>query len=600
MPAYGPLDIQDGLSTKKLRVSMRRIMLMLALVVAGELVFGLPFNVPRFFRPTMLDVFVLTNTELGDMFAVYGIAAMIAYFPGGAVADHFSARSLMVASLLATAAGGLYMATLPGAIGMRILYGYWGITTIFLFWGALIRATRDWGGENAQGAAFGILEGGRGLVAASAATFGVIVLANYLPDNVRLATVDERAAAFRTVVLLYTLVTALAGVFAWFAIPASKLASEVEFSPLRGMGIVIRCPIVWAQAAIILCAYCCYKGLDNYSLYAVQVLGMDQVEGARLASYGAWTRPVAAVLAGLIADRFNATRSIGVMFIMLGLCYGVWSLSAPTGSGTMIIYANFFATYIGVYALRGVYFALLEDSQTPRFLTGASVGMISLVGFAPDVFFGPISGRILDANPGIVGHQNYFLFLASITIVGLLFVAWLTFLHRFGGEKLWKLSEQTRNKSRQRWSITDMNQKSTLREQLRRNAVALISLTIALASLGYNTWRNEASEQNRNQRLVSIELLSMLGDLQQATLDCHYGESIDCPATLRRGWTKVLTIRDLSLVSSGSIPESADALFEIWRADSAHLGKADATEKRIIEALEAVRRDTHDVLVNLD
>jgi hypothetical protein len=52
---------------------MQRIVLMLALVIAGELVFGLPFNVPRFFRPTMLEVFGVSNTQLGDMFAVYGV-----------------------------------------------------------------------------------------------------------------------------------------------------------------------------------------------------------------------------------------------------------------------------------------------------------------------------------------------------------------------------------------------------------------------------------------------------------------------------------------------------------------------------------------------
>ena len=69
---------------------MKRIVLMLALVIAGEIVFGLVFNVPRFFRPTMLQVFEISNTQLGDMFAVYGVAAMIAYFPGGALADRFS------------------------------------------------------------------------------------------------------------------------------------------------------------------------------------------------------------------------------------------------------------------------------------------------------------------------------------------------------------------------------------------------------------------------------------------------------------------------------------------------------------------------------
>lgn len=423
-------------STKKTLIA--RGTLMLVLVVAGELVFGLPYNVPRFFRPTMLDVFGITNTQLGDMFAVYGVAAMIAYFPGGAVADKFSARSLIAVSLIATSAGGLFMATIPEPLTMKLLYGYWGLTTIFLFWAALIKATRDWGGDKTQGIAFGILEGGRGLVAATASVAGVFILAFYLPSEVELATAAERKLGFQMVVLYYSALTFLAGVFAWYAMPEEELASDVEFNPLKGMGTVMRRPIVWAQAAIIICAYCGYKGLDNYSLYAVQVLGKNEVDAAWLATAGVWTRPVAAVLAGVIADRFNSVRSIGTMFVFLSISYAIWSTADPTGAGIAIIYLNFFATFVAVYALRGIYFALLEENATPKYLTGAAVGLISLVGYTPDVFFGPISGRILDANPGIVGHQNYLMFLAAIFVVGIVTVLWLVWLRRGGSERLWQ------------------------------------------------------------------------------------------------------------------------------------------------------------------
>lgn len=411
---------------------------MFALVFAGELVFGLPFNVPRFFRPTMLEAFGLSNTQLGDMFAVYGIAAMLAYFPGGVLADHFSARSLMTASLFSTAIGGLYMATFPGPAQMAALYGYWGLTTVFLFWGALIRATREWGGDNAQGAAFGILDGGRGLVAAAVAWFAVNALAFYMPENARLATPEEREAGFRSIVLIYTLLAVLAGLLTWFAIPDEKRDSDVTFKPLEEMWLVLRRPIIWAQAGIIVCAYSAFKGLDNYSLYAVQVLGMDEVEGARLSAYGAWLRPVAAVLAGLVADRFNVRRTVGAMFFVLIICSGSWSMASPSGYGLAVIYVNFFTTYAAVFALRGIYFALLEENRTPRFLTGTAVGMISLVGYTPDVFFGPITGRILDANPGLVGHQNYFLFLAGIAVVGILMVGLLVWLRHRGGARLWE------------------------------------------------------------------------------------------------------------------------------------------------------------------
>lgn len=58
---------------------MHRIVFMLALILAGELIFGLPFHTTRYFRPTFLQVFGLSNTQLGDIFAVCGITAMLAW-----------------------------------------------------------------------------------------------------------------------------------------------------------------------------------------------------------------------------------------------------------------------------------------------------------------------------------------------------------------------------------------------------------------------------------------------------------------------------------------------------------------------------------------
>ena len=71
-----------------------------SLIFAGEMIFSVPFHVARFFRPTLLDSFSLSNADLGDTFAVFGITAMISYFPGGIIADYFSARRLLTFSLL--------------------------------------------------------------------------------------------------------------------------------------------------------------------------------------------------------------------------------------------------------------------------------------------------------------------------------------------------------------------------------------------------------------------------------------------------------------------------------------------------------------------
>jgi len=416
---------------------MYRFMLMATLVFAGEIIFGLPFHTARFFRPTLLEAFEFTNTQLGDVFAIYGVMAMIAYFPGGMLADRFSARSLLTVSLVTTGLGGFYMATYPGTLGMALLYGYWGVTTILLFWAALIRATREWGGVTSQGRAFGILEGGRGIAAALFATLAVAVLAWLLPDNPALVNNEGRRAAFRAVILLYSLAAIGAALLTWFLIPPAKHTGDSSRSLFHGAAVVVTRPLVWAQAAVIVCAYCGYKGLDNYSLYAVQVLGMNEVEGAQLSAYGAYIRPIAAVAAGFLADRWSAGKTIGASFIVLLFTYAMLSFALPDGSGLALIYANIFVSFFAVFALRGVYFALLQENKTPAYFTGAVTGMVSFVGYTPEIFFAPITGRILDAAPGIVGHQNYFLFLTAVAAIGILVVAGLLRLQRSSSYSKW-------------------------------------------------------------------------------------------------------------------------------------------------------------------
>ena len=407
-----------------------RILRITALIIAGEMIFALPFHTQRFFRATLLEGFNISNTQLGDMFAAYGVIAMISYIFGGPFADRYSARSLMAVSLVATAAGGLYMATFPGVWSMTALYGFWGMSSTFLFWAALIKATRDWGGQSTQGLAFGILDGGRGFAAAAFGAMAVGILAIYLPAETAQVTNGDRQAGLRNIILFYSAITLACAVLVWFLVPHDKTAVNTSRNPFAGVPQVMRRPLIWAQAGVIIAAYCGYKGLDSYQLYAVEVLGMNEVDGARLTTNGAYLRPVAAVLAGVLADRFDAARTIFISFAFIVISFGVLSFATPDNLSMNLMLANLFVTFFGVYALRGIYYALLEETQTPRHLTGASVAIISFVGYTPEIFFGPVTGRILDADPGIPGHLNYMLFLAVMSVIGMLITAILLRLNR--------------------------------------------------------------------------------------------------------------------------------------------------------------------------
>jgi hypothetical protein len=158
--------------------------------------------------------------------------------------------------MVLTAIGGFYMATIPTGVSMALRYGYWGVTTIFLFWAAVLKATRDWGGNLSQGRAFGILDGGRGLVAAAFAVFAVAVMAGMLPADVESATSEEQRAAFRNVILLYSSTTALVGLMTWFLLPDTETGpSSVSLAgSMNGAFEALGRPLVWAKAGIIICA----------------------------------------------------------------------------------------------------------------------------------------------------------------------------------------------------------------------------------------------------------------------------------------------------------------------------------------------------------
>jgi hypothetical protein len=135
-------------------------------------------------------------------------------------------------------------------------------------------------------------------------------------------------------------------------------------------------------------------------------------------------------------------------------------------------------------------------------------------------------------------------------------------------------------------------QSTRFMDQLRRNRVALISLVVAISSLGYNSWRNELSEDNRTQRAVSIEVLRKLADLQEVTWRNHYDHDTQDKGNLRNGWTIVITIRDIATVLNAPLPESAMMLHDTWDDNSPKLGKDVDAKDAIIHAIDQVRSDT--------
>lgn len=392
---------------------------LIVLILAGETIFFLPFLVARIFRPTLLAEFDLTNTQLGLLFSVYGIVAMISYVLGGPLADRYPARKLMAIALWTTAVGGLMMLSIPGFNGMLLIYGLWGASTILLFWAAMLRVTREWGGDQFQGRAYGWLEGGRGGVAALLGTISLFVF-NRSETNFDTVPGNNTLIPIQWVILTISLITIIVGILVYFIIPDNRetLQRDPAVKVLVNIGKLLRLPTIWALMLLIITAYSGYKITDDFSLYANEVLGFSEANAAAVGTSALWLRAIVAISVGILADRWVKVDLIIILFGISAL-FALFPGLGILASVVPLTLLNIVFLASGIYGIRALYFSVQKEARIPFALTGTAIGLISFMGYTPDIFMGPVMGYLLDNFPGEKGHQFVFLLLSATSLTGL-------------------------------------------------------------------------------------------------------------------------------------------------------------------------------------
>lgn len=401
----------------------RRWLSMIVIAFSGGIIFVLPFLFEVYYRP-MADAFGLTNTELGRFMSTFGFVSMLAYFPGGWIADRVSPRLLMTVSLLATGAAGLYFSTIPSYAASLAVHGFWGISITLLFWGAMIRATRNWAPPEEQGRAFGILEAIRG-IGELVPHFTLLAIFAWLGSGDKaLSVVIAQASA--TIMFF--------GVLCWFFVddPVSESGAPASAAKVgrKEVVAVLKMPVIWLIAIVILTGYCAYWGALYFSAYVADVFLTSVAIAGFIGGLGKMLlKPFAAAVAGFVADKFGVARSTATLFIVLLLSFCGFALLPGSASMFYILIINVVVAGLMIFALRAIYFALLEEGKVPLAVTGTAAGIVSAIGFTPDIFMPEIFGYLLDTYPGAEGYRYFYFIIAGICAVG--FIAAMTIQYRY-------------------------------------------------------------------------------------------------------------------------------------------------------------------------
>ena len=395
------------------RESIRKWLVMGVLCISAGSIYLLPFLQEVYYKP-LAEALNLNNTEVGSLMSIYGVFAMLSYFPGGWIADKVSPRILITFSLISTGLIGLYFATLPSYQISLIIHALWGITTTLLFWSAIVRVTRNWAPKNEQGRAFGILQMGRGV---SDILMSMPILAVF-------GILGSSYFALSMVIVQISLLTIISGLIAWFVLEdedGGENSSVGTFnSGLREITTVLKLPVVWLIAVVVLAAYSAYWGTYRFTSYSTDIFSLSVVAAGAISIGKMWMSPPSALLAGLISDKIGIAKSVAILFVVLIFSFIVFAFMPGIPSLLPVMIVNVAIASLAVFALRGIYFALLEEGGIPMIITGTATGFISMIGFTPDVFMPLIGGVLLDNLPSVEGYRIFFLIVAGICGLGLM------------------------------------------------------------------------------------------------------------------------------------------------------------------------------------
>ena len=186
---------------------------------------------------------------------------------------------------------------------------------------------------------------------------------------------------------------------------------------------------ILAMAGIIFCAYTLYVGSFDLPAYAEKAFELTKTQAAIIGTLRDWLRPIMALSAGILADKFTGIKTIFTSFGLLLISYASIALVGEK-AGLFLFWFQLVGIASAVFALRGIYFALLEELDFSISNTGRIVGLVSFIGYIPDAFIHLISGLMIDDGSSYQGYFDLFLIMAMVAFLGLWTSGYLIKLQR--------------------------------------------------------------------------------------------------------------------------------------------------------------------------
>ena len=396
------------------RLSAYLQVIMLAL--AASVIYSAPY-LRQLFKTSLLDVFSLTEMQLGNLSSTYAIWSVMCYLPGGWLADRVAPKKLVVISLFASAGTYAWYATIPSYAELLVIHALWGVIGVGILWAAMFKHIRLLAGGDEQGRMFGALEGARGLFEAILLTVATFIFTLFA----------TRMLGMINIIIVYTILSAAIGVLMMFMKTGTANGNDRRSDPIHmpDLMLIVKQPNVWLLCVILTAVYHLFWATIEFPSFAeTGGFGMPLAAATALGAAKLWMRPFGGVLGGIVGDRVTNVRLMMWLFVTGIACCLFLALMETTPEMRWTLWVFIFPFGLLAYAARGIFWALLYECPLPARVLGTSIGFVSIMGYSSDAYIPQVAAYLHGSYDTGPAYQLFFAYVAAASTIGLL-AAWM-------------------------------------------------------------------------------------------------------------------------------------------------------------------------------
>ena len=220
------------------------------------------------------------------------------------------------------------------------------------------------------------------------------------------------------------------GVLVFFTVKDEKMEKSDRVT-FKGIGELLRMPAVWIIGFVTFFNYVFTLSMYYFTPYLTEILGATVTFAAALAASKRWFSLLGNVGGGIVTDKVGTGRMLLISFIVMAVGT-VGMLLLPQNSGSIMIFTVLFViVYIFYNVNYAMTWAMMDEGAIPERLSGSAAGLISTIGYLPEIFCSLLAGIMIDQNPGWEGYRNYFGFVTAMLVIGaVLVMIWIKYLNK--------------------------------------------------------------------------------------------------------------------------------------------------------------------------